>query len=314
VRGLFLLLAVIVVSFCLIQAAPGTFMDIMTSEMQLSEEQQVEELKALYGLDKPVPIQLLNYIWAVLHFDLGFSYRQNVPVIEAIRDRLPATLLLMFSGISVAAIIGVAAGAFAAVRRNSIWDHLISLVGIFLFAAPSFWLGIMAIVVFSVKLGWLPVGDMQTIGLQGGPLVHALDVGRHLILPAIALGLFGQAAVYMRVTRAAMIEVAALDFVRTAHAKGVRQRRVTTHHILRNALLPVVTLLGLQFGSILSGSVVIETVFDWPGIGILLFDGVMNRDYPVVLGVLLLGSMLVIVANMLVDLAYAWLDPRVRQG
>jgi peptide/nickel transport system permease protein len=310
-RAFALLLAVIVVSFGLIQAAPGSVIDILTSEMQIGDAEQIEEMKAMYGLDQPAIVQLLKYIWAVLHLDLGFSYRQNVPVLDAILDRLPATMLLMVTGISIAVLFGVTAGAIAAVRRNTIVDHFISLVAIFLFAAPTFWLGIMATVVFSIHLGWLPVGDMQTIGLSGGPLAKALDIGWHLILPATALGLFGQAAMYMRVTRAAMIDVAALDFVRTARAKGLSDTRVTIHHILRNALLPVVTLLGLQFGSMLSGSVVIETVFDWPGIGILLFDAVMNRDYPVVLGVLLLGSALVVTVNIVVDLLYAWLDPRV---
>jgi peptide/nickel transport system permease protein len=192
------------------------------------------------------------------------------------------------------------------VKVRTFWDSLVSVLAMFFFAAPSFWLGIMLIVLFSVKLGWLPVGGMATIGGGGG----VLDILHHLILPTLALGLF-YAAIYARVMRSSMLEVAQLDFVRTARAKGLSRNKVTIAHVLRNALLPVVTILGVQMGTVLAGSVVIESVFSWPGIGSLLFDSVSSRNYPVVLGIMVLGSLVVIAANIAVDLVYMWLDPRI---
>ena len=303
-----LMLGVVVINFCLIQMAPGSFLELMTAENQVSDPATVALLRKTYGLDDPVWLQLLKYIWALLQFDFGFSYRQNMPVIDAISVHLPATLLLMLSSIALALAVGVAAGVVASLKVRTFWDSLVSVAAMFFFAAPSFWLGIMLIVLFSVKLGWLPVGGMTTIGGAGGGGV--LDILHHLILPTLALGLF-YAAIYARVMRSSMLEVAQLDFVRTARAKGLSRTKVTLSHVLRNALLPVVTILGVQMGTVLAGSVVIESVFSWPGIGSLLFDSVSSRNYPVVLGILVLGSLVVIAANIAVDLVYMWLDPRI---
>jgi peptide/nickel transport system permease protein len=301
-----LILGVIIINFCLIHLAPGSFLELMTAENQVSDPATVEHLRHLYGLQDPVWLQLIKYIWALLHLDFGFSYRQNLPVIDAIWMDLPATLLLMLSSIVLAFAVGVAAGVVASVRVRTIWDTLISVIAMFFFAAPSFWLGTMLVVLFSVKLGVLPVGGMATIGSDGG----VFDILRHLILPTLALGLF-YAAIYARVMRSSMLEVAQADFVRTARAKGLSRNRVTISHVLRNALLPVVTILGGQIGTVLAGSVVIESVFSWPGIGSLLFDSVSSRNYPVVIGITVLGSVVVIAANILVDLVYMWLDPRI---
>ena len=202
-------------------------------------------------------------------------------------------------GTSLVVVVGIA----------GVVGVLVSVLAMFFFAAPSFWLGIMLIVLFSVKLGWLPVGGMATIGGAGGA-GGVLDILHHLLLPTLALGLF-YAAIYARVMRSSMLEVAQLDFVRTARAKGLSRNKVTISHVLRNALLPVVTILGVQMGTVLAGSVVIESVFSWPGIGSLLFDSVSSRNYPVVLGILVLGSLVVIAANIAVDLVYMWLDPRI---
>ncbi|MDM0027458.1 ABC transporter permease [Variovorax saccharolyticus] len=306
-----LLLGVIVLNFALIQAAPGSFLDVMTAEQQVSDPAIVERLRSTYGMDQPPLVQLWRYLVSVVHLDLGFSYRQNAPVMDIIMAQLPATLLLMLSAISIAVLVGSAAGVVAAVKVGSGWDSLVSALAVFFFAAPSFWLGIMLVVLFSVKLGWLPVGGMQTIGLDGGAWIQVVDVLRHLALPALTLGLF-YAAIYARVMRASMLEVARMDFVRAARAKGLSGARVVLAHVLRNALLPVVTLVGLQLGTALGGSVVIEAVFSWPGIGSLLFDSVMSRNYPVVLGVMVLSALVVAVCNLAVDLAYLKLDPRVR--
>jgi peptide/nickel transport system permease protein len=305
-----LMLGVVIINFVLIHLAPGSFLDLMTAENQVSDPATVELLRKTYGLTDPVWMQLLKYIWALLHFDFGFSYRQNMPVISAIWINLPATLLLMVSSITLAFAVGVAAGVVASVKVRTFWDSLVSVVAMFFFAAPSFWLGIMMIVLFAVKLGWMPVGGMTTIGAGDSGIGGILDVLHLLVMPTLALGLF-YAAVYARVMRSAMLEVAQLDFVRTARAKGLSRTRVTLSHVLRNALLPVVTILGVQMGTVLAGSVVIESVFSWPGIGSLLFDSVSSRNYPVVLGIMVLGSLVVIAANIAVDLIYMWLDPRI---
>jgi peptide/nickel transport system permease protein len=304
-----LILGVVVINFCLIQMAPGSFLELMTAENQVSDPATIALLRKTYGLEDPVWLQLLKYIWALMRFDFGFSYRQNMPVIQAIWIHLPATLLLMVSSIALALAVGVAAGVVASMKVRTLWDSLVSVAAMFFFAAPSFWLGIMLIVLFAVKLGWLPVGGMMTIGGAGG-VGGILDILHHLILPTLALGLF-YAAIYARVMRSSMLEVAQLDFVRTARAKGLSRNKVTIAHVLRNALLPVVTILGVQMGTVLAGSVVIESVFSWPGIGSLLFDSVSSRNYPVVLGIMVLGSLVVIAANIAVDLVYMWLDPRI---
>ncbi len=305
-----LLLGVVVINFCLIQLAPGTFLELMTAENQVNDPATVALLKTTYGLDDPTWLQLLKYIWALMHLDFGFSYRQNLPVMQAIWINLPATLLLMVSSIVLAFAVGVAAGVVASVKVRTFWDTLVSIAAMFFFAAPSFWLGIMMIVLFAVKLGWLPVGGMATIGGAGGGIAGVFDILHHLILPSLALGLF-YAATYARVMRSSMLEVAQADFVRTARAKGLSRTKVTLSHVLRNALLPVVTILGVQMGTVLAGSVVIESVFSWPGVGSLLFDSVSSRNYPVVLGIMVLGSLVVIAANIAVDLVYMWLDPRI---
>ncbi len=307
-----LMLGVIVLNFLLIQAAPGSLLDIISSDQQITDAATLERLRHTFGVDQPAWVQLLRYIWAVCHLDFGFSYRQNMPVLNAITGRLPATLLLMLAALSIAVIVGVAAGMVAALKARTAWDTVISVLTVICFAAPSFWLGIMLIILFSVTLGWLPVGGMVTMGadLRGLPAVG--DIARHLVLPAFSLGLF-YAAIYARMMRSSMLEVMHLDFVRTARAKGLTRARVILAHVFRNALLPVITLLGLQIGTVLGGSVVVESVFSWPGIGMLLFDSVSSRNYPVVLGIMIFSAAVVIAANIAVDLAYLRLDPRMRR-
>ncbi|MEJ5113241.1 ABC transporter permease [Erwinia billingiae] len=310
-QGIPLLLGVIIINFLLIKLVPGSLLDVMTAEQQVTDPAMIARLRHLYGMDQSAFMQLVKYIDSVLQFDLGYSYRQNMPVLDVILTHLPATLILMLASISLAVLVGCSAGVLSAIRVNSVWDTLISALAVLCFAAPSFWLGIMMIILFSVKLGWFPVGGMETIGANLSPWGHAVDILYHLTLPAVALGLF-YAATYTRVMRASMLEVWQMDFVRTARAKGLSRARVIISHTLRNALLPVVTLLGLQLGTVLGGSIVIEAVFSWPGIGQVLFDSVMSRNYPVVLGVLVLSSLLVIAINIVVDVVYSRLDPRIR--
>ncbi len=310
-QSLPLLLGVVVLNFALIQSVPGTFLDVMTAEQQVTDPALIERLRVTYGLDQPASVQLLKYVGSVAMLDLGHSYRHNMPVFDVIMAHLPATLVLMLAALAIAVLVGTTAGIVSAVKVNTGWDTVISVFAVLCFAAPSFWLGIMLIVLFSVKLGWFPVGGMFTIGLDGGIWAQTLDVLHHLALPALTLGLFYSAS-YARVMRASMLEISRMDYVRTAYAKGLTRAAVVVRHVARNAVLPVATLVGLQLGAVLGGSIVVEAVFSWPGIGGVLFDSVMSRNYPVTLGILVLSSVVVVLANAVVDLVYARLDPRIK--
>ena len=303
-------LGIVAINFLLLNLSPGDLVDVMAAEEQISDPQVLEQIRAEYGLDKPLREQLFNYVWNIVNLDLGYSFRHSQPVWDVIVQRLPATLILMSVSMALALFIGVLAGVVASLKVNTLYDNLISVVAIVFFAAPSFWIGLMMMVLFSVKLGLLPVSGMFTIGADYSLAGEIWDVTRHLVMPSVALGLF-YAAIYARVMRASMLEVFGLDFIRTARAKGLGRNRVAFKHVLRNALLPVVTLFGLQLGTMLAGSVVIESVFSWPGIGTLVFEAVLTRNFPLVMGVLLFGSILVVIANLAVDLIYMRLDPRI---
>ena len=303
-------LGIVAINFLLLNLTPGDLVDVMAAEEQISDPQVLAQIRAEYGLDKPLHEQLFNYVWNIVNLDLGYSFRHSQPVWDVIVQRLPATLILMSVSMALALFIGVLAGVVASLKVNTLYDNLISVVAIVFFAAPSFWIGLMMMVLFSVKLGLLPVSGMFTIGADYSLAGEIWDVTRHLVMPSVALGLF-YAAIYARVMRASMLEVFGLDFIRTARAKGLGRNRVAFKHVLRNALLPVVTLFGLQLGTMLAGSVVIESVFSWPGIGTLVFEAVLTRNFPLVMGVLLFGSILVVIANLAVDLIYMRLDPRI---
>jgi peptide/nickel transport system permease protein len=292
--------------FLLIHLVPGDPVQIMYAQSQGTTPDQIEAIRHGLGLDQPIYVQYVTFLGKLLHGDLGYTIRGHQPVLDVILQRLPNTLVLAVAAMAVAILIGLPIGFLAAYRRGTLTDTGLMAAAIAGVSIPHFWLGLLLLFTFSVKLGWLPVGGMATIGGGGG----VLDILHHLILPTLALGLF-YAAIYARVMRSSMLEVAQLDFVRTARAKGLSRNKVTISHVLRNALLPVVTILGVQMGTVLAGSVVIESVFSWPGIGSLLFDSVSSRNYPVVLGILVLGSLVVIAANIAVDLVYMWLDPRI---
>ena len=219
----------------------------------------------------------------------------------------------MVTSLSLAFVGGLVLGVTAAQRVRSLTDTLISVLALLAYATPLFWLGLMLIVVFTLKLGLLPGGGMYTVGASETLLGHALDVARHLVLPATTLSLFYMAT-YTRLMRASMLEVFGMEYVRTARAKGISERQVAYHHVVRNAILPMVTLLGVQIGSLLGGAVVVEVVFGWPGLGRLAFEAIFQRDLNLLLGILLLSSCLVIVVNVAVDLAYTALDPRIEVG
>ena len=306
-----MVLLVVLANFLLLRLAPGDLVDVMAGEAGAATPEYMSQLRHEFGMDLPPYQQFWNYLHNILQLDLGFSFRHSMPVVQLIAERLPATLLLMLTSLAIALVIGMIAGVLAARYRGRWIDEAVSLLSAAGFAIPLFWIGLMAIVLFSIKLHWLPTGGMTTIGAEdAGPLAHAFDVARHLILPAGTLSLFFT-AMYARLTRAAMLDVAKLDFVRTARAKGISELRITIRHVLRNALLPVLTLTGLHLGSLLGGSVVIETVFAWPGLGRLAFEAVFERDLNLLLGIFLCSSLLVIAMNLVVDLLYAVLDPRI---
>jgi len=270
----------------------------------------VERIRKEYGLDKPVPVQLLTYMKQLLTFELGNSYRENRPVKEIVLEKLPATLLLTLTAFVFSVIVGVGLGIAAARRSGSVTDTLITAGSLVFFAMPLFWIGLLAIVLFSMKLGWLPPYGMSTVGADLTGWQAWMDVAKHLLMPAITLGLF-YVAIYTRVTRAAALEVMDQDFVKTARAKGVPDGRVWRHHILRNSVLPVITFISLQAGHILGGSVLIETVFAWPGIGRLAFDALFQRDYNLLLAVFFVSSVMVVIFNLVADLLYSLADPRI---
>ena len=303
-------LVIVVLNFFLLKLAPGDAADVLAAESGAATEEFMRQLRARFGLDLPMLAQLKAYLGGLLQGNLGFSPRYNMPVTDLILQRLPSTLVLMATALAFAFLIGVASGCTMALFAGRWPDRVLSLAGLLLYSLPGFWVGLMLIVAFSVKLGWLPSGGSETIasGLNGLDLF--VDRLRHLVLPALTLALF-HVAIYARLTRAAVLEVASLDFVRTARAKGIPERDVTVRHILRNALAPVTTLAGVHIGGILGGAIVVETVFTWPGLGRLSFEAVQRRDFNVLLGVLLLSSLLVILVNMLVDLLQATLDPRI---
>jgi peptide/nickel transport system permease protein len=249
----------------------------------------------------------------VATLDLGYSYRQRRTVASLIFDRLPNTLLLTGTAYVVALGLGILLGVLAAGRVGRWTDSVITVLALAFYATPIFWTGLMGILLFSITLNWLPAFGNISVGANLRGFAYALDVGKHLILPALTLALF-YVATYARITRASMLEVASLDFVKTARAKGLPPGRITRAHILRNAVLPVITLAGIQAGQLIGGSILIETVFAWPGIGRLAFDALLQRDYSLLLGVFLLTSVMVILFNLVTDLVYSLVDPRIEVG
>lgn len=302
---------VILLSFFLMQAVPGDAADVIAAESGSATADSMAATRRHFGLDLPVLQQLGNYLQHLARLDLGLSPRYNTPVVDLIASRIGNTALLMSTALAAALIAGVMLGTVMAAFVGRWPDRVLSLAALLLYSTPGFWLGLMAIILLSVHLGWLPPGGVSTLSTVETGLAHVLDVARHLILPTLALAGF-YVAIFSRLTRAAMLEVSRQDFVRTARAKGAAPLRVTLRHVLRNALMPVLTVAGLNFGTLLGGAVVVETVFSWPGLGRLAYESVMARDYVVLMGILILSSLLVIVANIVVDLAQAALDPRVR--
>lgn len=309
-RAIPTILGIVVLNFALLRFVPGDAADAIAGEAGSATRQSVAALREHLGLDLPFLDQLVAYLDNLAHVNLGMSARYNVPVTALIADRLPATLLLMLVAFVLALSIGTFLGVVMAAWARRPADRIVSAVAILLYSVPSFWIGLMLIVLFSVTLGWLPSGGIGPAGTHEAGIAALLSRLRYLALPASSLALF-YVGIYARLTRTAMIEVASLDFVRTAAAKGLAPLGITLHHVLRNALIPVTTVAGVHLGGMLGGSVVVETVFGWPGLGRLAFEAVTSRDYKVLLGILLASSLAVIVMNATVDVVQKWLDPRI---
>jgi peptide/nickel transport system permease protein len=307
------LLIILVGLFLLLQLAPGDTVDALVAQMGGGDAAMIAQLRQFYGLDASVPVQLGRYLWRLVQLDLGYSAIYAKPVLDVILERLPATLLLMVSALSFAFTAGLVLGVLAARRVNHWPDTMISTLGLVFYATPSFWFGLMGIVLFSIHLAWLPSGGFETIGSGLTGLARVLDITSYLVLPTMTLAL-GFLAVYLRIMRASMLEVLSLDFVRTARSKGLAETAVVVRHVLRNALLPMITLVGLQAGTLLGGSVVVESVFALPGLGRLAYESVVQRDLNTLLGIVFISAVLVIVINFVVDMAYTRLDPRIGAG
>ncbi|CAB3930973.1 ABC transporter permease [Achromobacter insolitus] len=316
-KALVVVLGVVIINFFLIRLAPGDPAAVLAGQAGAGDAAYVEQLRVAFGLDKPILTQLMLYLKGVVQLDLGFSYRNHVPVLDLILERLPATFLLMSCAFVFSIVLGVFLGVVAAkarYRNKRRWiDSSVMTGALVLYATPLFWLSLMGILLFSVVLGWLPAFGMETVGANLSGWARALDISQHLILPTVTLGCFFM-AVYVRLTRASMLEVIGMDFVKTARAKGVSPGRVIRAHVLRNALLPVITFAGIQLGQMAGGAVLTETVFAWPGIGRLMFDALLQRDYQLLLGIFLVTSIMVVVFNLLTDVLYRLIDPRIGAG
>lgn len=304
------LLCIAVLNFFLIHLAPGDPASVMAGEGGSATPEYMAMLRHKFGLDQPLPFQLWHYLVNISHLDLGYSFRNDEPVLDLILDRLGPTLLLMGTAFLISVSAGTLLGLLAGTGRNSWRDAASSILALLASATPSFWLGLMLIVLLSIRLEWLPTSGFETIGSFYEGRAYVLDVGRHLVMPALSLALF-YLALYTRVMRASVIEQANMDYVTTARAKGQTERGILFGHVLRNALLPVITMAGVQAANLIGGSVVVESVFGWPGIGTLAFSALQGRDLNLLLGIFLVSACVVVVINLVVDLAYVALDPRI---
>ncbi len=304
------LLIVIVGAFGLLELSPGDAVDAYLASSGGGDAQMIAELRQAWGLDQSATARLLAYLAALAHGDLGWSVSLDRPIRDVVMERLPNTLLLMGAATALSFGLGSALGIVAGARPGSFRDRFLSIGSLALYAVPGFWLGLVLVIVFSISLRWLPLAGIETIASGKHGLARALDVARHLALPVASLGMI-YLALYLRLMRAGMAEVWRQDFIRAAAARGLPRRRIVLAHVARNALLPPITMLGLQSASMLGGSVVIESVFAIPGLGRLASEAVAARDTPLLLGIVLVSAVVVILANLLVDIAYALLDPRV---
>jgi peptide/nickel transport system permease protein len=299
------LLGISLIVFLMLKLVPGDPAQALLGLMASKED--LEALRTALGLHDPLPVQYFRWLSRILQGDFGLSIQQHAPVLPILLDRYVNTIILTVAAVLIATVMGVLAGVISAIRQYSIFDRISMLLALFGNSMPAFWLGLMAILVFSLGLRWFPASGMWPITGPRTPLTLL----HHLAMPALTLGI-SAAAVTARITRSSMLEVIRQDYVRTAYAKGLRERVVIWRHALKNALLPVLTVVGVQFGFLLGGAVLTETVFSWPGIGLALYNAISVRDLPMVQGGVLIVATSFVLVNLAVDLMYAWVDPRIK--
>jgi peptide/nickel transport system permease protein len=309
-----MLLFISVVSFLVMHFAPGDPVAMYSnpSKRQITDEERLAIRKRL-GLDKPVFVQYFYWLANTLQGDMGYSFKSRAPVTEEIFARLPNTVLLAGSARLLTLVLAIPIGVLTAIRHNSAFDYFFSVLAFIGISMPGFWFALILIEIFSNQLGLLPPIGMQTLGQNLTPTQHTLDILKHLIMPAIAMGVV-EIAYWARYQRSSLLEVLNLDYVRTARAKGLQEKVVLWKHAFRNSLIPMITLIGLTLPDLVNGSYIIETIFGWPGIGRLGVTAILQRDYPIVMGVTMLSALLVVAGNLLADLFYAIADPRIQQS
>jgi len=301
-----LIFVILIVNFVFIHLAPGDAVSYFIGAGTGVTEEYVQGLRVELGLDRPFAEQLVRYLNGVCKGNLGYSFIYQQPVLRLIMQRMPLTLLLISGAMVIASMTGVTMGVFVSLHRGSFFDFAVSAAALAGYSIPVFWLAQILILIFALKLGWFPTGGISS--LKGNWTLF--DFLLHLTLPVVSLSIM-QLAMVLRMTRASMLEVLGLDYVTTARAKGLKERVVIYRHVTRNALLPVVTVVTMNFSALLSGSVLIETVYSWPGLGRLLFESVLRRDYPIIMGLLVVMSIGVILINLVTDISYMFLDPRI---
>ncbi|MEF8793677.1 ABC transporter permease [Thiohalorhabdus sp.] len=309
------LLGITIISFGVMHLAPGDITTLETSLNPRSGQEARQQLREAYNLDEPVPVQYGLWLKRVVQLDFGNSFTgANRPVLAKLAERIPVTLTINIAAMVLILAVAIPIGVVSAVRQNSLVDRTLTVTVFLAFAIPGFWLALLLMVLFGVHLGWLPVSGLTSYNFQSlGPLEQLVDYARHLILPVVVSAFAGIAG-FSRYVRSSMLEVIRQDYILTARAKGLPERTVVYRHALRNALLPVITLLGLSVPGLIGGSVIFETIFGIPGMGQLMYEAILSRDYPVVMGTLVVTAVLTLLGNLLADLALAWADPRVRRG
>jgi len=308
------LIGITLISFFVIHLAPGKPTDVQTSLNPKVSYEAKQRLEKLYGLDKPIHIQYVEWMKRFVKFDFGRSYLDDRPVSEKIVERIPVTILINFSAILLTLVIGIPLGITSAVKRGRLPDKLTTIFVFIGFSTPEFWLALLLMNLFCLNLGWLPVSGIASLDFESFNIIgKVLDVARHLILP-IVISTFGSLAIISRYMRTEMVGIMTQDYIRTARAKGLDENSVIYKHALKNALLPIITILGLSVPGLIGGSVIFESIFAIPGMGRLFYDAVMARDYSVIMGMLVLVAVLTLLGNLIADVAYAYVDPRIRVG
>jgi len=306
-----LLIAISVIVFAIIEVAPGDPAQMYIDPEKGADPAYIEAVRHSLGLDQPVYVRYISWLVKTLQGDFGFSFRTRRPVALEIGDRLPNTLLLGGVALLMSMVIAVPIGIISALKRYTLIDYILSTLALVGISVPVFWVALVLLQIFAIQLNWLPGVGMRSVRVEYEGFAAILDVIRHMILPATVLSL-AQTASWSRYQRSALLEVLGQDYIRTARAKGVRERRVIGVHALRNALIPMVTLIGLSVPSIVTGAFITETIFGWPGMGRLGVESINGRDYPIIMAVTMLSALLIVFGNLLADIAYAWVDPRIR--